>query len=245
MSLPLLLSSVVFLVLCAGVFGPLQALHPYRGQRQSRRMILICCGLFLLNQQYINLLVSPLVAMAPWWWLRLVAPGSVLAFAGHLVLALVLIDLAEYSLHRAMHASPLLWRFHRLHHEPELVTWQVAWYQHPVDALLHALAAGMIGVLLGIDLSAIISLVLLRKLWTSFLHADVDLHFGWLARIFATPAFHRLHHDPDPRCYNRNFSATFPLWDHLCGTWMEIPEPRQNKSMDSVGDAAESSRSAA
>lgn len=221
MSLPLLLASVVFLVLCAGLFGPLQALHPQHGQRQSWRMVIVCCGLFLLNQQYINLVIPPLINAVAGDWLFSVEPTSMAVYAAHLVLALLLVDFAEYAMHRAMHVVPFLWHFHQLHHEPEIITWQVAWYQHPIDALMHAFAAALIGLLLGVDLSAIIALVLLRRLWTSFLHADVALNFGWLARIIATPAFHRLHHAPDPRCYNRNFSATFPVWDHLFGTALE------------------------
>lgn len=218
MSPSLLLGSVIFLVLCTGVFGPLQALRPHHGQRQRWSVIVIASGLFVFNQQLIELCGPPLIALLSGWLGHVAAPVTTSAMIGRIALLLVLIDLGEYALHRAMHAHPLLWRLHRVHHQPEVVTWQVAWYQHPADALLHALLAGVLGVLLGVDLSAIVGLVLLRKLWTGCLHADVDLRLGWAGRIIATPAFHRLHHG---RCHNRNFSATFPLWDRLLGTWME------------------------
>ena len=36
--------------------------------------------------------------------------------------------------------------------------------------------------------------------------------------VLASPAFHRVHHSPDPRLYDTNFAGTFPVWDLLFGT---------------------------
>ena len=52
-------------------------------------------------------------------------------------LVFVLSDLVGYFVHRAMHRVPMLWRFHKLHHEATQLSWLDAWRQHPVDFVLH------------------------------------------------------------------------------------------------------------
>lgn len=217
----LLLGVVLFLLLCAGLFRPLERCFPHRGRTQAWSATLICLGLFGLNTVLMQLVAAPLLeAMGTW----VVLPVS--DSMTRIVITLAVADLAAYGIHRLMHASPFLWRFHRVHHGPEDLTWLEAWRQHSVDFMLHGLVVGIPGVLLGVDLSSIVALVLLRKVWTSFLHADVAFRFGWLEWVVATPAYHRLHHSQDAQFRNRNFSGTLLLWDLLFGTAaVAPPEP--------------------
>jgi sterol desaturase/sphingolipid hydroxylase (fatty acid hydroxylase superfamily) len=57
--------------------------------------------------------------------------------------------------------------------------------------------------------------VVLRKAFTTFLHANLKVNFGF---VLASPVFHGVHHSADPRDYDANFAGTFPLWDVLFGT---------------------------
>lgn len=110
-------------------------------------------------------------------------------------LSIALAEVAGYGVHRAMHASPLLWRFHRVHHEPTDIGWLDAWRMHPVDALLHLIAAALPALLLGVPLLAHAPVALARKVYTSILHARAPWAPSRLDRWIATPAFHHAHHE--------------------------------------------------
>lgn len=206
-----LLGAVAFLALMAGLFVPLEAFFPARAARPAARAMGLGAALYLLDTLLMGWTGGPLLdALAA----GVGAPRT--RSAAVFALVFVLSDLVGYAVHRAMHRVPWLWRFHRLHHEATAPMWLDAWRQHPVDFVLHGLAVGLPGALLGASLSEVASVVLLRKAFTTFLHANVPVDFG---RLLASPRFHALHHDADPRRHDTNFAGTFPAWDVLFGTW--------------------------
>ena len=139
------------------------------------------------------------------------------------VASLALGELLSYAMHRAMHASPLLWRVHRVHHG-EHVDWLAAWRMHPVDASLHVAATITPAILLQVPLAAHAAVSIARRLYTSFLHAQGAWRLTWLDRVVATPAFHHAHHDE--RAPAANFAALFPFLDVAFGTWRSArPRP--------------------
>lgn len=205
----ILLGAVVFLLLCAGLFVPLELWFSRGGPRPQLRAIALCASLFVLNTVLMELIGAPLLGALS----QARTEVTTLRIAGVLVLS----DLCGYFFHRAMHTK-WLWRFHRVHHANVQLNWLEAWRQHPVDFVFHSVAVGLPGALLGASLSDIVLVVLLRKAWTSFLHADVTLRFGVLEWIISTPEFHRVHHSADPRDHDKNFAGSFPVWDVIFGT---------------------------
>jgi sterol desaturase/sphingolipid hydroxylase (fatty acid hydroxylase superfamily) len=129
-----------------------------------------------------------------------------------------------------MHRVPWLQRVRWLHHEATEPSFLDAWRQHPVDLVLHGVVVGLAGALLALSLSALGSVVLLRKTFTTLLHAGLAVSFGC---VLASPAFHAGHHSADARALDTNFAGTFPLWGVLFGTWSEHRALRQPP-----GDAA-------
>lgn len=208
-----LLGAPVFLVLMAGLFMPLEYLAPGAEHRASARSMGVAAALFILNTVLMELLGGPLLdglaSMAN-------APAS--RSVGRVVLVFFAADLLGYWIHRAMHRVPLLWRFHRVHHEAVELHWLDAWRQHPVDFVVHGLVVGLPGALLGASLSDLGSVVLLRKAFTTLLHANVRWRFGPLYWLVASPVFHQRHHSADARDDDSHFAGTFPLWDLLFGT---------------------------
>ncbi len=128
-------------------------------------------------------------------------------------------ELLSYAVHRAMHEVPWLWPFHAVHHTPRQLDWTKAWRQHPVDVTIHAVAVALPGILLGAPLSQLATVVILRRVWTGFLHTNVRLRLGPLEHLIATPQFHHTHHSHTPRLHNSNYASTFPWIDRLFGTW--------------------------
>jgi sterol desaturase/sphingolipid hydroxylase (fatty acid hydroxylase superfamily) len=161
-------------------FTALESVRPRHARRPGAGTVALACGLMGVNA----------------------ALGVALARRGGSVdgaarcATWLLLELGHYGAHRAMHRVPMLWRFHRLHHDPRRpLTWASAWLVHPVDAAIFvgvALAATALG---GGDLATSTTLVAARRLWTVLLHANVRWPASPLDRVLATPAFHARHHD--------------------------------------------------
>lgn len=132
------------------------------------------------------------------------------------IAAVLAIELALYAVHRAMHATPALWRWHRLHHAPTPLRWHRAWQLHPIDAALFALTiAGATWLVGGTVFAA--TVVVARRLWTVVLHAARPWRRSAADRWLATPAFHHRHHDEAAPA--ANFASTLAVLDRLFGTW--------------------------
>lgn len=207
--LALLLGCFAFLAMMAGLFVPLERFFPARAVTPRPSAMALGAFLFVANTLLMQAVGAPVLEGVMRVGLRL--PPSL----GLAVAVFVLADLVGYWVHRAMHRVPWLWRFHRLHHEATQLSWLDAWRQHPLDFVLHGIAVGGPGALLGASLSELASVVVLRKAFTTFLHANLALDFG---HVLASPAFHGVHHSADPRLYDTNFAGTFPLWDVVFGT---------------------------
>lgn len=204
----------VFLAMMAGLFVPLEYLFPARSQRVAPKALALGASLFVVNTVVMQVVGPPV--------LEALRVTTVARSFGVVALVLVASDFIGYWAHRAMHRVPWLWRFHALHHDAVELSWLDAWRQHPVDFVLHGLAVGIPGALLGATLSDLASVVVLRKAFTTFLHANVKVDLGvWLA----SPAFHAKHHSAAARDHDTNFAGTFPLWDLLFGTAAPKPLP--------------------
>ena len=148
------------------------------------------------------------------------------SFAIHVILGILLLDLLTYGLHRVMHAVPILWRVHQVHHSDTEMNASTQFRQHPLQ-LIATLAMQLPLVwLLGIPgfswvLYAVLSAAV--ELWH---HSTIRLPTGldrWLSFVVVTPQFHRTHHHPERRFHDANYGAVFPLWDHLLGTVASAP----------------------
>jgi sterol desaturase/sphingolipid hydroxylase (fatty acid hydroxylase superfamily) len=140
-------------------------------------------------------------------------------------LAIALGDLGIYTIHRLVHAIPLLWRFHAVHHSAEEMDWLVAVRNHPVDLLLFRLAA--IGPLVAVGVSpGAMAIFVAVWGWQSWLaHANVRLPYGPLRWILVSPEFHHWHHADQREAYDRNFASVFACWDVIFGS-VHLPDGR-------------------
>jgi len=148
---------------------------------------------------------------------RALVPATTATSAAQLVLAFVAVELALYAVHRAMHAAPWLWRFHRWHHAPGPVRWHRGWRIHPVDAALFALAVTAATAAVGASPFTAAGVIVARRAWTLALHADLRWPATLVDHWLATPAIHRRHHDEAAPA--ANFAPTLAWVDRLFGTW--------------------------
>jgi sterol desaturase/sphingolipid hydroxylase (fatty acid hydroxylase superfamily) len=140
---------------------------------------------------------------------------------------LLVSDIGAYWGHRAMHASPVLWRFHAVHHSAEQVDWLVNSRAHPFDLVFTKLSGLIPLYLLGLAqtsprrLDPMVALVaMVGTTWTFFIHSNVRFRLGPLEWLVSSPAFHHWHHTNDEH-RDRNYAAIFPFIDRIFGTaWL-------------------------
>jgi sterol desaturase/sphingolipid hydroxylase (fatty acid hydroxylase superfamily) len=210
----LILGTAIFLALMAGIFIPLEGWWPRRAITPRPRTIALCLALLFADVLAMEWLGGGILDA-----LAALRPAVADASAARIALALLLVEFAGYGAHRLMHRVPWLWRLHAVHHAPTELHWLEAWRQHPLDFVIHGVIVGLPGVLLGASLADFAALVLVRKTYTTFLHANLAWRLRALDGWLATPAFHAVHHSHDPREHDRNFAGMLPAIDRLFGTY--------------------------
>ncbi|MBO1518725.1 sterol desaturase family protein [Oceanisphaera pacifica] len=144
-----------------------------------------------------------------------------------LVLSLLILDLLIYLQHRLLHALPLLWRLHRVHHADVGFDVTTGLRFHPLEILLSMLVKLSAVILLGAPPLAVLLFEVLLNATAMFNHANINLPTRLdivLRRILVTPDMHRVHHSVTPAETNSNFGFNLPWWDRLFGTYQAAPK---------------------
>jgi sterol desaturase/sphingolipid hydroxylase (fatty acid hydroxylase superfamily) len=134
------------------------------------------------------------------------------------VLILLLQDVMLYWIHRLFH-NRFAWKFHAIHHSPQVLDWMSAQRMHPVNFLLEFVLADVAVLLLGFSPAALLALAPFNIVYSAMVHANLNWTFGPLGYVFASPVFHRWHHTMQQQGGNKNFASTFPFLDMIFGTF--------------------------
>ncbi len=144
-------------------------------------------------------------------------------------------DVLLYWIHRAFH-SRLAWKFHAVHHSPEVLDWMSTMRTHPVNYILEFTLADVVVLLLGFRVEALFTLALFNTVYSSMVHANLNWTFGPLRYVLASPVFHRWHHTTQEQGLDKNFASTFPFLDLMFGTFYmppgKLPEQFGNGDAD-------------
>jgi len=142
------------------------------------------------------------------------------------LLAVVALDLVIYLQHVMVHAVPMLWRLHRVHHaDPDYDVTTGARF-HPLEIILSMLIKFATIAVLGPPVIAVIIFEVLLNATAMFNHANVKLpkRVDRILRHFVvTPDMHRVHHSAEDDEANSNFGFSLPWWDRLFGTYRDQP----------------------
>ena len=144
-----------------------------------------------------------------------------------LVVAVILMDFAIWLQHVMVHAIPMLWRLHRMHHADLDYDVTTGARFHPIEIILSLGIKFCVIALLGASPVAVLAFEVLLNATAMFNHSNVRLPLGLDAvlRLFlVTPDMHRVHHSAIPRECNSNFGFNLPWWDRLFGTYTAQPE---------------------
>ena len=143
-------------------------------------------------------------------------------FAAALVYLLVM-DFADYWIHRMQHRLRWWWALHALHHSQRRMTLWTDNRNHLLDDLIRDALLASLALLVGMAPAQFLGIVVITRVWQSVEHANIGLAFpSWLCRIVVSPGFHRLHHavgvGHEGRAGGVNFAVLFPVWDWIFGT---------------------------
>jgi len=142
------------------------------------------------------------------------------------ILTILLLDLAIWGQHVAMHKIPLLWRLHRVHHTDVNYDTTTGVRFHPIEIGL-SMAYKMACILaLGAPAAAVVLFEIILSASSLFNHGNVRLPARldrFLRLAVVTPDMHRVHHSVYRDETDSNYGFNLSVWDKLFGTYRAQP----------------------
>jgi len=216
---------VFALVAMAEIISPRRRLNCSKAMRWVNNL-----GLVVLNTLVLRLLFpAAAVGVAAfsqnhgWGVLNHYQPAYALA----VIFSVLAMDLVIYLQHVMVHAVPVLWRLHMVHHvDPDFDVTTGSRF-HPLEIILSMLIKFATIAVLGPPVVAVVIFEVLLNATAMFNHGNLRLPLG-LDRILrwfiVTPDMHRVHHSVVPRETNSNFGFNLPWWDRIFGTYRDQPQ---------------------
>lgn len=165
----------------------------------------------------INLLIKVgLVYAAVWIYNQL--PWRIAFNWWTIIPCYIVFDFFSYWSHRISHFNRFFWATHVVHHSAEhynlTVSFRMSWLQNL--KIIFFLPVALMG------FHPVIFFVTnqISVLFQFWVHTEYigKLHPA-IEYIFVTPSSHRVHHGSQEKYLDKNFSATFIIWDRLFGTY--------------------------
>ena len=216
------------IVIYITVFLTLESFWPYTKNRKNRVMHLLNNSGLLLIATVINFFISFILIN----WVEYIDRNkiglmnlfnlspTVKAFSG-----VIIIDMGNYFIHRILHKSKFLWRFHRVHHSEIEMDCSTSFKFHPIETVIVLPAQLTVIGLFGISFPAIIIFNALILPVFFILHSNLN-YPKWVEKIFnpvfSTPDFHRVHHSDEQKYTDSNYGDIFSLWDRIFGTFQKV-----------------------
>jgi sterol desaturase/sphingolipid hydroxylase (fatty acid hydroxylase superfamily) len=143
-----------------------------------------------------------------------------------MLLSVMALDFFIWLQHVMVHAIPVLWRLHRVHHADLDFDVTTGARFHTLEILLSMLIKFAVILLLGPPLAAVVVFEVILNATSMFNHGNVRLPpaFDRMLRLLVvTPDMHRVHHSVEDDETNSNFGFNLPWWDRLFGTYRAQP----------------------
>jgi sterol desaturase/sphingolipid hydroxylase (fatty acid hydroxylase superfamily) len=240
------MSYIAWLLGISAVFAVGERLRPARAHQAARRPQLANDLFYLVFNGYFYAMLTGgvvgAVALATRELLTsrsLLPEGTLLGGASwpvQFIVYLVLSDFLQWWVHRLLHAVPLLWQFHKVHHSVEHMDWAGNFRFHWMEAVVYRSLLYVPMLWLGGDGGPLFAAALFGTAWGHFNHSNLRIELGPLAYLFNSPRMHLWHHDAsDEGGTAKNFGIVLSVWDWLFRTayW---PRDRAPKRIGYPGD---------
>jgi sterol desaturase/sphingolipid hydroxylase (fatty acid hydroxylase superfamily) len=138
----------------------------------------------------------------------------------------IIFDFCSYWAHRIAHQQRIWWATHVVHHSSEhynlSVSFRLSWIQHV--KLIFFIPVALMGfhpvIFFVVNQIAVLFQFWVHTEYIPRLHPAIEY-------IFATPSNHRVHHGSQEKYINKNYGATFILWDRIFNTYQKEEEKVQ------------------
>jgi sterol desaturase/sphingolipid hydroxylase (fatty acid hydroxylase superfamily) len=165
----------------------------------------------------VNLLLKSALLFAAVWLYNLLPWRMHFSWLS-LIPCFIIYDFCSYWSHRISHFNRFFWASHVVHHSAEhynlTVAFRQSWVQH--IKIVFFIPVALCG------FHPIIFLVAsqISTLYQFWVHTETigKLH-PVIEKYFGTPSNHRVHHGSQDKYIDKNFGATFMVWDHLFNTF--------------------------
>lgn len=227
----------------AAIFVPLEGAFPLRrGQGAFRRGWLTDTQYFFASHALAQVMSVAVLAPAVALGELLAVPSAQAAVQSlpwlvQFALCVLVADLAQYGVHRAFHAIPFLWRFHKVHHSVETMDWLAGSRLHLIDVIVTRGLVLLALLVAGFAQEAVYAYLALVSFHAVFIHANFAPRWDWLERWVAMPRFHHWHHGVEPEARDVNFAVHLPMIDRWFGTY-HMPEGRWPSGYGIAGERA-------
>lgn len=131
-----------------------------------------------------------------------------------LISCFIIYDFCAYWSHRISHYCRFFWATHVVHHSAEhynlTVSFRQSWFQYTKIVFFLPL------ILIGFHPVIFLIASQLSVLYQFWVHTEAigKLH-PFFEKYIGTPSNHRVHHGSQEKYIDKNFGATFMIWDHL------------------------------
>ena len=225
----LVVRPTITLVVVIAIFAPLEGLFSVRKARVFYKGWSLNLAWYFINSIAPIILLGPPAALLAWAVhallpQNLTGAAAALPLWARMSLAMVVGEFGFYWGHRWSHESPLLWRFHAVHHSAEHIGFLVNTRAHPVDMVFTRLCGMVLLYATGLaspvgpNPTLIPALVLfVGSMWSFFIHANIRWRLGPLEEVLSSPFFHHWHHTRNDH-RDHNYSSMLPIMDRLFGT---------------------------
>jgi sterol desaturase/sphingolipid hydroxylase (fatty acid hydroxylase superfamily) len=204
-------------------FVPRRPAFANRRARWSANIGMTALNLVLLGALPLSFIsVAQWASIEGWGLLNLIALPLPLALTTNLLLR----GFLSFLTHLLAHKIPVLWRIHRVHHFDTEMDVSTTVRVHPMEFVVN-LAIG-IPLVIGFGFSPwmLVLYEVVDVCVTLWSHSNVKLPAAVdrvLRYLIVTPDLHRIHHSTWKPETDSNFSAVFPIWDIILGTFRPIP----------------------
>jgi sterol desaturase/sphingolipid hydroxylase (fatty acid hydroxylase superfamily) len=162
-------------------------------------------------------------------WCKDTGFGLVYWFDANILMTIIIgvlaLDFSSWLVHLVMHKTPVLWRFHLIHHSDNNVDVTTGLRHHPGDSLLRGVFFLLLIFISGAPMYSVMIYQTLVVLSTAFTHANISLPKKLdyaLSFILVSPNMHKVHHHWKQPYTDSNYGAVFSFWDRLLGTFMKL-----------------------
>lgn len=156
-------------------------------------------------------------------WIYNLLPWRMTLNWWHFIPCYILFDFCSYWAHRVSHKQRFLWATHVTHHSGEhynlTVSFRLSWVQN--IKIIFFIPVALIG-FHPIIIFAVSQAAVMFQFWV---HTEYIRKLPrWIEYVFATPSNHRVHHGKQDKYIDKNFAATFIIWDRMFGTYQAEEE---------------------